>query len=307
MSAPMVLQNRFQVVRRDADNPPGWIEVPGTVTDLLDRVTGNTARDLFYLSEFLPQPRGNQQKRASEFTRQLDERLHRARKTVISNKGGWLFRKAKPSTTADEGPEGDAEERDEEGQKETSASSSPAGWKKAGTPSRMIDLRALSEAEKVSLLALQVGMGFTMVELAKLPEWERDMLLNLMVETQTSPIPVPESAIASTRRQLRGAPPKRLTFSGEEGDRSERTVTFFWDTLLLNLKEVESQRKVLMIPSRIKSEIGEEFYRSLGPQNKTFEGLANLEDRRAAMHRNAHREVADRRIRANLALALGWL
>ncbi len=146
-----------------------------------------------------------------------------------------------------------------------------------------------------------------MVELARLPEWERDMLLNLMVETQTSPIPVPESAIASTRKQLRGVPPKRLTFSGEGGDRSEGTVTFFWDTLLLNLKEVESQRKVLMIPSRIKSEIGEEFYRSLGPQNKILEGLANLEDRRAAMHRNAHREVADRRIRANLASALGWL
>jgi hypothetical protein len=91
--AEMAIGSRYQVVRRDAEPPIGWFEVPGSVDQVIEGVQGNVARDIFFLSEFTPPKRGGLKQRESQVATKLAASLHRIRREIISQRGGWLYRK----------------------------------------------------------------------------------------------------------------------------------------------------------------------------------------------------------------------
>jgi hypothetical protein len=204
-AASLAIAGRYQVVRSTSAAPVGWFEWPGTVDGLLERVTGNVARDIFFLSDFQPAAgRKGMKQRWSQLARTLAADLHSRRKDIITNKGGWIFRRGgsrgQTGCAAGNGAgQGDAAQGADKHPWEDlvieatptkrgeEVLATPPRW----TPARTLDVRALTEPEQVNLVALSVGMGFTMTELARLPEWERQLLLDTVMEQWQSGSPLP--------------------------------------------------------------------------------------------------------------------
>jgi hypothetical protein len=87
--AEMAIKGRWQVQKTSATVPPGYFPFPGTVQDLLGRITGNVARDLFFMANYEPPKAHGLAKRSGAIARRLIKEVQRAQQQVVTAQGGW--------------------------------------------------------------------------------------------------------------------------------------------------------------------------------------------------------------------------
>jgi hypothetical protein len=379
--AEFVIGGRYRVIKKGSQVPIGWFAYPGTVTDLIDKVTGNVARDLFFLAPLEPAPKSKPafNARSSWTARTLSRSLDRARRALISSRGGWLFAEKKkrneqvtiereggggvmtPSQESDLSsesrpagtgpptpPPGETEDGREsgtssptgrtnvtltgaaglpgartpppartdtgfEGRGREVAMATPPRW----TPARTIDPRSLGEEEQVNLLALSVGMGFTMSEIARLPEWERTLLLENVMEKWSlgSPMPPMKSAENRLVARLQGSvPPSGI--SGRPANEADESrgenhgvVSFSWADLLDRITKIEESRLACLIPDQhaLEGILGQRFQ-----ETEWWMKLVQKEKLRAKQENRPPpaatplREMAGRSIRDLVSKSLHW-
>jgi len=321
--ATFVVGGRYRVIKSDAAVPIGWFPFPGTVTDLIDKITGNVARDLFFLSEMEAQPKSKPafNARSAMTARTLARTLDRARRELISSRGGWLLRSRNKKEEGEEAPLKEvsgkrpaspaSRDRDQPG---SVAIATPPKW----TPSRTIDPRSLDEVEQINLLALSVGMGFTMTELAALPDWERTALLEAVMEqwSQGSPLPPRAEAVPGLVSRLQGAAPvaRALEFSSpNETDKNRGEnhgkVSFSWRDLLDRISEIENSRRACLIPDEhaLEGILGQRFQETdWWKRLLAREKVRARQERRPPPAATPLREMADRSIRDLVSKSLHW-
>jgi len=89
----VALRGRWSVIKTNASPPPGYYEYPGHVQDLVAKLEGNCARDMFFLAE--PQEQAERPtKQAGRTARRLRRDLHAALTRVVTTQGGWTCGKA---------------------------------------------------------------------------------------------------------------------------------------------------------------------------------------------------------------------
>jgi len=91
------LSGRYNFVKAgpDTEFPKGTLIFPGTVTDLQEKVAGNVARDLYFLSDVPLVSSQVKHRNAYEVARNLQRRLVTARRELISSRGGWILKSAR--------------------------------------------------------------------------------------------------------------------------------------------------------------------------------------------------------------------
>jgi hypothetical protein len=87
--AELAIHGRWSVVKATATPPPGYHVFPEGPQSLLDRITGNVARDLFFLSDFDPTAPKASVKQSGAVARRLEREVYRAQVQVLTAKGGW--------------------------------------------------------------------------------------------------------------------------------------------------------------------------------------------------------------------------
>jgi hypothetical protein len=83
------ISGRWHIVRKTAQAPPGYFTYPGPVQDLLDRLTGNAARDLFFLADMEPTANRAFSKNAGRVMARVAREVLRAQQQVVTTQGGW--------------------------------------------------------------------------------------------------------------------------------------------------------------------------------------------------------------------------
>jgi hypothetical protein len=94
-AAEIGLEARYLIgSKRDpAGLPVGAITYPGEVHELLDRIVGNVARDMFFLSDVALTSGEAKHRNSALLLKTVRRRLNRARTALLKEKGGWLFKK----------------------------------------------------------------------------------------------------------------------------------------------------------------------------------------------------------------------
>jgi DNA-directed RNA polymerase subunit N (RpoN/RPB10) len=92
--AEQTIRGRWSVIRTSAAVPPGYFAFPEGPQVLLDRITGNVARDLFFLSSFEPMAPKASTKHSGAVARRLEREVRLAQTSVVTTQGGWTCGKA---------------------------------------------------------------------------------------------------------------------------------------------------------------------------------------------------------------------
>jgi hypothetical protein len=92
--AEPALAGRWKVVKTDSTDPPQYLRYPGRVQTLLDTLTGNVARDLFFLADWQGPDRKSFTKTSGKVARRLAREVTAAQTQVVTKMGGWTCGKA---------------------------------------------------------------------------------------------------------------------------------------------------------------------------------------------------------------------
>jgi hypothetical protein len=99
------LESRYFIGSKSKNTqvPENSVAYPGEVHELLDRVLGNVARDLFFLGDAALVASEAKHRNSAHLLKTVRKRLNRERALLISEKGGWLMKKLRQAEKAGPG------------------------------------------------------------------------------------------------------------------------------------------------------------------------------------------------------------
>jgi hypothetical protein len=238
--AEYAMDQRYLVSKKQGVQvPAGSIAYPGTVSDLADRLVGNIARDLFYLSDAPLAESERFHRNSAETARKLRGRLGNARRAVIATAGGWLLRAMR---------ERERNLRRLDGTPDDGACELPREGPPMGSPPRAgmaVAIEPTPKAPRAQQKAVDVRRegGFLGAEflgaLQILEEAISDEVLASKAETGTAAI----NLVKNPHRNLPDS--VRPLVKSVEGVR-QKPIT--WQRLLDRLAEIETSRIALLLP-----------------------------------------------------------